>query len=81
MSSAILNCVFPDYLKLTFLGFRSRYGSQHALSNLLFNLMNCLEKSGVVGTIIMELLKALVCLALYLIIAKQNSHILDEVSG
>ena len=34
----------------------------HALSNLLFNWQDCLDKSGVVGTILMDLSKVFDCL-------------------
>ena len=39
-------------------GFGSRYNVQHALSNLLFDWQNCLDISGVVGTILTDLSKA-----------------------
>ena len=50
--------------------FERKYNTQHALSNLLFNWQSCLDKSGVVGTILMDLSKALDCLLHDLIIGK-----------
>ena len=46
-----LNSFFETKPSPHLCGFRSKYSTQHALSNLLFNLQNCLDKSGVVGTI------------------------------
>ena len=45
-------------------GFCSRYGTRYALSNLQFNWQNCLDKSGVIGTILMDVSKAFDCLKL-----------------
>ena len=58
--------------------FRSRYSTQHALSNLLFNWQNCLDKSGVVGTILIDLSKAFDCLPHDLIEAKLHIYGLDH---
>ena len=52
----------------------SRYSTQHALSNLLFDCQNCLDKSGVVGTILMDLCKV------YPIIAKLHAYGLNHDS-
>ena len=50
-------------------GCRSRYSAQYALSNLLLNWQNCLDKSGVIGPILMGLSEAFDCLTHDLIIA------------
>ena len=57
-----------------------RYSTQHALSNLLFNWQNCLDKSGVVGIILMDLSKAFDCLPHDLIIAELHAYDLDHDS-
>ena len=53
-------------------GFSSIYGTQHALSNLLFNWQDCLEKIGQVATILLDLSIIVDSLTYYLIIA--NLH-------
>ena len=65
-----LNSFFETKLSPHISGFRSRYSTQHALSELLFNWQNCLDKSGVAGTILMDLPKAFDCLHRDLIIVK-----------
>ena len=55
-------------------GFHSKYSAQHALSNLLLNWQDCLDKSGVLGTILMDLSKAFNCLPQDLIIAKLHAY-------
>ena len=51
-------------------GFRKRHSSQNALLNLLNSWQKCLDTSGVVGTVLMDLRKAYDCLPHYLLIAK-----------
>ena len=75
-----LNSFFETKLSPHLCGFRSKYSTQHALSNLLFNWQNCLDKSGVVGTILMDLSKAFDCLPHDLIIAKLHAYDLDHDS-
>ena len=45
-------------LSQNFCGFRKGRSTQHALLNLLKNWQKCLDKSGVVGTVLMDLSKA-----------------------
>ena len=73
-----LNSFFKTKVSPYLCGFRTRYRTQHALSNLLFNWQNCLDKSGVVGTILMNLSKAFDCLSHDLIIAKLHAFGLDH---
>ena len=54
------------------------YRTQHALSNPLFNWQNGLDKSGVVGTILMDVSKAFGCLSHDLIIPKLHAYGLDH---
>ena len=75
-----LNLFFETKLCPYLCGFHSRYCTQHALSNLLLNWQNCLDKSRVVGTILMDLSKAFDCLPHDLIIAKLHAYALDHDS-
>ena len=61
-------------------GFRSRYSTQHAILNLLSKWQTCLDKSGVVGTILMDLSKAFDCLPHDLILAKLHAYGVDANS-
>ena len=51
-------------------GFRKGHSTQNALLNLLKNWQKCLDKSGVVGTVLMDLSKAHDCLPHDLLLAK-----------
>ena len=51
-------------------GFRKNHSTQHALLNLLKNWQKFLDKSGVIGTVLMDLSKAYDCLPHDLLIAK-----------
>ena len=51
-------------------GFRKGHSTQHALLNLLKNWQKTLDKSGVIGTVLMDLSKAYDCLPHDLLIAK-----------
>ena len=55
-------------------GFRKGHLTQHALLNLLKNWQKCLDKSGVIGTVLIDLSKAYDCLLL----AKLSAYGLDE---
>ena len=58
-------------------GFRSRYSTQHALLNLINKWHSCLDNSGVVGTILMDLSKAFDCLPHKLILEKLHAYGVD----
>ena len=55
-------------------GFRKGYSTQHTLLNLLKNLQKTLDKSGVLGTVLMDLSKAYDCLPHDLLIAKLSAY-------
>ena len=57
-----LNLFFETKLSPHLSGLRSRYITQHALSNLLFNWQYCLDKSGVVAMFLKDLFKEFDCL-------------------
>ena len=59
-------------------GFRKGHSTQHALLNLLKNWQKCLDKSGVVGTVLMDLSKAYDCLPHDLLLAKLSAYGFDE---
>ena len=75
-----LTSFFETKLSPHLCGFRSRYSAQHALSNLLFTWQNCLDNSGVVGKILMDLSNVCDCLPHDLIIAKLHTYGLDHES-
>ena len=70
-----LNSFFETKLSSHLRGFRAKYTAQQTLSDLLFNWQNCLDQSGVVSTILMDLSKAFHCLLHDLKIA---SHMLMD---
>ena len=55
-------------------GFRKGHSTQHVLLNLLKNWQKCLDKSGVVGTVLMDLSKAYDCLPHDLVLAKLAAY-------
>ena len=55
-------------------GFRKGHSTQHALLNLLKNWQKTLDKSGVIGTVLMDLSKAYDCLLHDLLIAKLSAY-------
>ena len=55
-------------------GFRKGHATQHALLNLLKNCQKCLDKSGVVGTVLMDFSKAYNCLPNELLVAKLSAY-------
>ena len=75
-----LNLFFETKLSPHLCGFRLRWSTQHTLFNLLFNRQNCLEKSGVVETILMDLSNAFDCLSHDLMITKLHAYGLDHDS-
>ena len=64
---------FENKLSPLLCGFRSRYSSQHVLLNLINKWHSCLDNSGVVGAILMDLSKAFDCLPHELILAKLHA--------
>ena len=59
-------------------GFRKGHSTQHALLNLLKNWQKYLDKSWVVGTVLMDLSKAYDCLPYDLRLAKLSAYGFDE---
>ena len=59
-------------------GFRKGHSTQYALLNLLKNWQKCLDKSGVVGTALMDLSKAYDCFPHDLLLAKLSAYGFDE---
>ena len=55
-------------------GFRKNRSTQHTLFNLIHKWQSCLDKSGIVGAILMDLSKAYDCLPHDLLIAKLNAY-------
>ena len=55
-------------------GFREGHSTQHALLNLLKSRQKALDKSGVIGTVLMGLSKAYDCVPHYLLIAKLSAY-------
>ena len=68
-----LNSFFENKLSLL-CGFRSRYITQHALLNLINKWHSCLDNSGVVDTILMDLSKAFGCLLHELVLSKLHAY-------
>ena len=59
-------------------GFRKCHSTQHAFLNLLKNLQKNLDKSSVLGTVLMELSKAYYCLPHDLLIAKLAAYCFED---
>ena len=59
-------------------GFRKGHSTQHALLYLLKNRQKCLNKSGVVGTVLMDLSKTYDCLPHDFLLAKLSAYDFDE---
>ena len=57
--------------------FRKGHSTQHALLNFLKNWRKCLDKSGIVGTVPMDLSKAYDCLPHDLLLAKLSAYNFD----
>ena len=72
-----LSTFFENKLSPLLCGFRSRYSTQHVLLNLINKWHSCLDNSGVVGTILMDLSKAFDCLPHELILAKLHAYGVD----
>ena len=65
---------FQDKLSMILSGFRASYSTQHALIRVLELWRRCLDSSGIVGTILMDLSKAYDCLPHDLLIAKLEAY-------
>ena len=70
-----VKCVFEA--KFIF-AYRSRYSSQHVLLRLIEEWRKSLDENKVVGTILMDMLKAFDCLSHDLLIAKLEAYGLDR---
>ena len=68
------------FLNKLLCGFRKAHSTQHALFKLLQRWQNELDNSGLMGTILMDLLKAYDCLPHDLIIAKFEAYGLSKSS-
>ena len=75
-----LSTFFENKLSPLLCGFRSRYSTQHELLNLINKWHSCLDNSGVVGTILMDLSKAFDCLPHELNLAKLHAYGVDVTS-
>ena len=71
---------FRDKFSMYLCGFRKGYSTQYALAHLLYKWQKCLDKSGVIGTLLMDLSKAYDCLPHDLIIAKLDAYGFDTNS-
>ena len=66
------------YLNTLLCGFRKTHSTQHALFKLLQAWQEELDKSGFVGTILMDLSKAYDCLPHDLLVAKFEAYGIDK---
>ena len=66
-----------DKLSEILCGFREGFSTQHALIRLIEKWRKCLDESGLVGTILMDLSKAYDCLPHDLLIAKLEAYGFD----
>ena len=63
-----------DKLSPFLCGFRKQYSTQHALIRMLEQWKHCLDNSGVVMTVLMDLSKAYDCIPHDLLIAKRHAY-------
>ena len=68
---------FQEKLSESLCGFREGYSTQHALIRLIEKWRKCLDASGIVGTILMDLSKAYDCLPDDLLTAKLQAYGFD----
>ena len=59
-------------------GFLKGHSAQHVLLNFLKNWQKCLDKSGIVGTVLKDLIKAYDCLPHDLLLTKLSAYGFDE---
>ena len=69
-----LSTFFQNRFSKLLCGFRSKHGTQHALFRLLQKWVSCLDNSGKVGTILMDLSKAFDSLPHELLLAKLSAY-------
>ena len=73
-----LSDYLEKYLNTLLCGFRKAHPTQHALFKLLQAWQEELDKSGFVGTILMDLSKAYDCLSHHLLVAKFETYVIDK---
>ena len=73
----LLNKLFEKKLSPLLCGFLSRYSTQHVLLNFINKWYNCLDNSGVVETILIDLSKAYDCLPHELFLVKLHASRVD----
>ena len=69
-----INNYIYDKISIHLCGFRKGYSTQHALSKLIEQWRNCLDKKGIVRAILMDLSKAYDTLPTDLLIAKLDAY-------
>ena len=71
---AQINAFFAKKISNYLCGFRKGYNTQYSLLNMLIKWQKCLDNSGVVGAILMDLSNAFDCLSHELLIAKLEAY-------
>ena len=71
---------FQNKLSHFLCGFRSKYSTQHALFRLIQKWQACLDNSGKIGTVLMDLSKAFDTLPHDLLIAKLEAYGFNDSS-
>ena len=71
---------FEKILHTHLCGFRSKYSTQHALLRMIGQWNQCLDGSGKVGAVLMDLSKAFDCIDHDLLLAKLSAYGLDSKS-
>ena len=73
-----LSAYLEKYLNTLLCGFRKAHSTQHALFKFLQAWQEELDKSGLVGTILIDLSKAYDCLQHHLLVAKFEAYDVDK---